>query len=64
MKEAPSSEGLGNWDLAVVEKLMRVVHMAAYLAALGADGQKIFWMSDHDSICANEGKAWLDDGDL
>jgi hypothetical protein len=57
LKEGFLSEGLGDWDLAVVEKLMRVVHMAAYLAALlAADGQKIFWMSDHDSICPNEGK--------
>jgi hypothetical protein len=57
LKEELFSEGLGEWDLAVVEKLMRVTHMAAYLAALlGADGQKIFWMSDNDSICANEEK--------
>ena len=57
LKEALLLEGLGDWDLAVVEKLMRVVHMAAYLAALlAADGQRIFWMSDHDSICANEEK--------
>jgi hypothetical protein len=57
LKDGLLSEGLGDWDLAAVEKLMRVVHMAAYLAALlAADGQKIFWMSDHDSICPNEGK--------
>jgi hypothetical protein len=57
LKEALLLEGLGDWDLAVVEKLMRVVHMAAYLAALlAADGQRIFWISDHDSICANEEK--------
>jgi hypothetical protein len=37
-----------------VEKLLRIVHMVAYLIALlGVDGQKIFWMSDHDAICAN-----------
>ena len=57
LKDGLLSEGLGDWDVAVVEKLMRVVHMAAYLAALlAADDQKIFWMSDHDSICPNEGK--------
>jgi hypothetical protein len=37
-----------------VEKLLRIVHMVAYLIALlGVDGQKIFWMSDHDATCAN-----------
>lgn len=36
------------------EKLLRVVHMAAFMAALlGTDGQKIFWMTDNDAICAN-----------
>jgi hypothetical protein len=43
-----------------IEKLLRVTHIAAYLTALLAlDGQKIFWMSDHDEICAN--KAMHDD---
>lgn len=48
-------EGLGNWKPQVAEKLLRVVHLTAYLAALLAhNGQKILWMSDHDAICPNE----------
>jgi hypothetical protein len=36
----------------VAEKLLRVVHLAAYLTALlGHNGQKVFWMTDHDEIC-------------
>jgi hypothetical protein len=36
----------------IAEKAFRVVHTAAFLTALlGHKGQKIFWMSDHDSIC-------------
>jgi hypothetical protein len=35
----------------VNEKLLRVLHLAGFLTGLLAhDGQKIFWMSDHDSI--------------
>jgi hypothetical protein len=35
-------------------KVMRVVHTAAFLTALlGREGQKIFWMSDHDAVCPN-----------
>jgi hypothetical protein len=46
--------GLGGREPREVEKLLRIVHMVAYLIALlGVDGQKIFWMSDHDAICAN-----------
>lgn len=39
----------------VLEKLLRIVHMNAFLTALLArSGQKIFWMSDHDAIAPNE----------
>jgi hypothetical protein len=35
----------------VNEKMLRVVHIAAFLTGMLAhDGQKIFWMTDHDSI--------------
>jgi hypothetical protein len=44
--------GLGVRKPDVAEKLLRVVHLTAYLAALlGHDGQDIFWMTDHDEIC-------------
>lgn len=47
--------GFGTLKPPVAEKILRVVHTAAYLTALlGHDGQKVFWMSDHDAICANE----------
>lgn len=37
------------------EKVMRVIHTAAYLTALlGHEGQKIFWMTDQDSICPSQ----------
>lgn len=46
--------GLGSPKPAVAEKLIRVVSIAAFLVGLLAQsGQKIFWMSDHDAICAN-----------
>jgi hypothetical protein len=46
--------GLGGRKPRETEKLLRIVHMVAYLVALlGADGRKIFWMSDDDAICAN-----------
>lgn len=49
-------KGLGQRTPAVAEKLLRVVHTAAYLVGLlGHEGQKIFWMTDHDAICANNG---------
>ncbi|SRR5579862_747644 len=47
-------KGFGTVTPRVAEKLLRVVHTSAFLTALlGHDGQKIFWMSDHDAICAN-----------
>jgi hypothetical protein len=48
------AEKIGQWKAGVAEKLLRVVHFAAFLTALLThDGQKVFWMSDHDAICAN-----------
>lgn len=50
------SAGLGNWKPQVAEKLVRVVHSVAFLIGLLAEsGQKIFWMTDNDAICSNEG---------
>lgn len=46
---------LGTWKPESAEKLLRVVHSVAFLVALLArSGQNIFWMSDNDTICANE----------
>ena len=43
--------GAGNRKPEINEKLLRVVHVAAFLTGLLAhDGQKIFWMTDHDAI--------------
>jgi hypothetical protein len=54
LSQALDGLGLGGRKPHIVEKLLRIVHMSAFLTALLAhDGQKIFWMSDHDSICAN-----------
>ena len=48
-------EGVGEWKQGVVEKLLRIAHMTAFLTTLLArDGQKIFWMTDNDNVCANE----------
>jgi hypothetical protein len=57
LSELLCAEGLGNWKPQVAEKLLRVVHFTAFLAALLThNGQKIIWMSDHDAICPNEEK--------
>ena len=43
--------GIGERKPEVNEKLLRVVHVAAFLTGLLAhDGQKIFWMTDNDAI--------------
>jgi len=43
--------GYGSVVPKVAEKLFRVVHITAFLIALlGHQGQKIFWMTDNDSI--------------
>lgn len=47
--------GLGEWKPEVAEKLLRVVHLTAFLTALLAhDGQQLFWMTDNDAICPNQ----------
>jgi hypothetical protein len=47
LKEA----GLGERKAAINEKLLRIVHVLAFLTGLLAhNGQKIFWMIDHDAI--------------
>lgn len=46
---------LGEWKPKVLEKVMRIVHTISYLVALlSKDGQKLYWVTDHDSIAANK----------
>jgi hypothetical protein len=46
-----AENGFGVWKPEVGEKLLRVAHFTAYLVALlSRQGQKVFWMTDHDSI--------------
>ena len=41
----------------VNEKLARIVELVAFLTALlGKDGQKVFWMTDHDEISPSNAK--------
>ena len=52
LAEMLRSEGLGERKPQVAEKLLRIVHLTAFLCGLLAhDNQKIFWMTDHDAIC-------------
>lgn len=52
LSERLEEQGFGKLKPQIAEKAFRVVHTAAFLTALlGHDGQKIFWMSDHDAIC-------------
>ena len=47
--------GFTNLKPRTAERMLRVVHTAAYLTALlGHEGQHVFWMTDHDEIAANE----------
>jgi len=49
--------GFGDWKPAVAEKLERILHIMCYwIAVLSANGQKLLWMSDDDSIVANADK--------
>ncbi len=49
------AQGFGKRNHRVAEKLLRVVHFTAFLTGLLIhDGQKVFWMSDNDAICANQ----------
>lgn len=52
-----SENGFGSWKPDVAEKLLRIVHFASYLVALlSKEGQKVFWMTDHDSIAPTNEK--------
>jgi hypothetical protein len=54
ISRALTDAGLGGRKPAVNEKLLRIVHITAFLTGLLAhDGQKVFWMTDHDAIVAN-----------
>ncbi|MBA0882882.1 hypothetical protein [Flavobacterium undicola] len=47
--------GLGHWKIKNAEKLMRILHIISYILPLISDSdQKIFWMTDEDSIVANK----------
>lgn len=53
--ETLEDTGLGSWKPNVAEKLVRIVHLVAFFVGLLTnDGQKIFWMTDHDEISPNE----------
>ena len=53
--EVLQSEGFGGRKPHVNEKMLRVVHIVAFLAGLFArDGQKVFWMTDNDAISETE----------
>jgi len=55
VREHLMAVGFGSKKPDVIEKTLRITHMAALLAGLLAhDGQKIFWMTDNDPI--SEGK--------
>ena len=46
-----SENGFGTWKPDIAEKLLRITHFSAYLVALlSRSGQKVIWMTDHDSI--------------
>lgn len=47
--------GLGSWKKENAEKLMRILHVISYvLPLISTQNQKIFWMTDKDSIVANK----------
>ncbi len=55
VREQLKAAGFRSRKPAVIEKALRVTHMAAFLAGLLAhDGQKIFWMTDNDAISEGE----------
>lgn len=46
-----AENGFGTWKPDVAEKILRITHFVAYLIALlSRAGQKVIWMTDHDSI--------------
>ena len=57
LEAALKSVGVEGRKPKVNEKLMRVVELVAFLTALlGKDGQKVFWMTDHDEISPTNAK--------
>jgi SEC-C motif len=55
LAEVLGTHELGTWKPDVAEKLLRITHLAAFLSGLLVhNGQKIFWMTDHDAIAAND----------
>ncbi len=49
--DALAEQGYGRAKPDVAEKLFRIIHTIAFLIALLAQqGQKLFWMTDHDAI--------------
>ena len=57
LEAALKSIGVEGRKPRVNEKLARVVELVAYLTALlGKDGQKVFWMTDHDEISPTNAK--------
>lgn len=53
-----SNWGVGHcvgWENADIEKMLRVVHTVAFfIAGIVARGQNVRWITDHDTIVANE----------
>jgi hypothetical protein len=51
IREIFKNAGLAEQKPQVAEKLLRISHLVSYLITLlSKDGQKVLWMSDHDSI--------------
>lgn len=49
--------GLGQWTDATAEKVLRILHFKGLISSLLLrDGHKLFWVTDRDSICANQEK--------
>jgi len=47
--------GSANWKPVVAERMFRILHFIGYLfGLLSGENQKVFWMTDHDSIVAND----------
>lgn len=49
------NSGVGGWTTNVAERVLRITHLASYLAAVVvSEGQKVFWMTDNDDIVPND----------
>jgi hypothetical protein len=50
-------EHCGDWRPPEIEKMLRVVHAAAFfIAGVASAGQDVQWITDHDAIAANEAR--------